>query len=267
MRFTARSAKKDRRYPVSIPVYVINLDRSHERLQAVRNSAARFGIAIRRVPAVDGRMLPESALSDFDAASFRRNHGKNVLPAEIGCYFSHLKALEEIVRGDAPYGAIVEDDVEFTADFMPFLEELTLLSGWDVVKLVNNRTTLFRPFRRLNSGYSIGRCGHGPVGNSGAYVVTREGAEKLLTALKPMRLPYDVALERGWSGSYAIFTTDRPLVAFSPQAPSIIGGRAAYTHTKLPAWKRIGTLMFRANDYLHRLCFACAPNRLTDRKA
>ncbi|WP_420959825.1 glycosyltransferase family 25 protein [Brucella sp. IR073] len=247
-----------------IPVYVINLDRSTERLQAVQDSAARFGILIRRVPAVDGSALPQSALGDLDAAGFRRRHGKHVMPAEIGCYFSHLNVLEEIARGEAPYAVIIEDDIEFTADFLPFLEALTRLSGWDAVKLVNHRTSLFRRFWRVDSHYSIGRCGHGPLGSSAAYVVTRRGAKKILTALKPMRLPYDVALERGWSGNYAIFTTNRPLVAFSSQAASTIAGRSAYAKAKLPPWKRIGTLMFRTSDYLRRLCFAYAPNPLTD---
>ncbi|KXF78350.1 glycosyl transferase [Paramesorhizobium deserti] len=251
---------------MSIPVYVINLDRSEERLKAVKDSAKRFGINVRRVPAVDGRALPQAALGDLDEASFRRLHGKNVMPAEIGCYFSHLDVLGKIAGGDEPHAVIIEDDVEFTGDFMPFVEALTRISGWDAVKLVNHRTPLFRRFRQVNPDYSIGRCSHGPLGSSAAYVVTREGAKKLLAALRPMRLPYDVALERGWSGNYAIFTADRPLVTFSKEAHSTIAGRAAYAKTKLPAWKRIGTLIFRTSDYLRRMVFAWAPARLTDRK-
>lgn len=251
---------------MSIPVYVINLDRSRERLKAVKGSAKRFGIALRRVAAVDGRALPPSALGDLDEASFRRLHGKTVMPAEIGCYFSHLKVLDEIAGGNEPCAVIVEDDIEFTADFLPFNEALAHIAGWDVVKLVNHRTSLFRRFREVIPGYSIGRCGHGPLGSSAAYAVTRKGAEKLLEALKPMRLPYDVALERGWSGNYAIFTADRPLVTFSREAQSTIAGRAAYARTKLPAWKRIGTLIFRTSDYLRRLAFAWAPVRLTDER-
>ncbi|YBV98191.1 glycosyltransferase family 25 protein [Phyllobacteriaceae bacterium JZ32] len=249
---------------MSIPVYVINLDRSQERLKAVKDSANEFGITLHRIPAVDGRSLPPSALGDLDDASFRRLHGKTVMPAEIGCYFSHLKVLEKIAGGDEPHAVIVEDDVAFIPDFLPFVEALARISGWDAVKLVNHRTSLFRRFREVIPGYSIGRCGHGPLGSSAAYVVTREGAKKLLAALKPMRLPYDVALERGWSGNYAIFTTDRPLVTFSKEAGSTIAGRAAYAKTKLPAWKRIGTLVFRTSDYLRRMLFAWTPVRLTD---
>ncbi|WP_245419715.1 glycosyltransferase family 25 protein [Phyllobacterium salinisoli] len=252
---------------MSIPVYVINLDRSKERLTAIKDSAKQFGVVVRRVPAVDGRVLPQSALADLDVGAFKRLHGKNVMPAEIGCYFSHLKALQEIAQGDEPHAVVVEDDVEFTADFTPFVEALSRVSGWDAVKLVNHRTPLFRRFRQVNAGYWIGRCSHGPLGSSAAYAVTREGAKKLLEALRPMRLPYDVALERGWSGDYAIFTTDKPLVSLSRQALSTIAdGRAAYARAKLPAWKRIGTLMFRASDYLRRMWFACAVVRLTGKE-
>src|SRR5690606_41728020 len=98
---------------------------------------------------------------------------------------------------------------------------------------------------------------HGPQGSAAAYVVTREGASKLLQALRPMRLPYDVALARGWAGAYQIFTSDRPVVEFSGMAISTIAqGRSAYAKKRLPPYKRISTLLFRATDYVRRIAYS-----------
>lgn len=241
---------------MQVPVYAINLERSRDRWLQLESNARDIGVELRRVNAVEGKALREDELDRLDEASFRRRHGKMVMPAEIGCYFSHLNALEIIAEAPEPFAVIVEDDVVFTPDFLPFTTSLTQLNGWDVVKLVNHRVPAFRRFYKVNDKHVIGRCLHGPIGSSAAYVVTRDGAKKLLAALEPMSLPYDVALERGWAGDYEIFTTEKPVVSLSAVAPSTIAdGRSAYARTRLPLWKRVTTLFFRIKDYLSRIFY------------
>ncbi|NKB78706.1 glycosyltransferase family 25 protein [Ochrobactrum daejeonense] len=263
--FAAERDQVDR--PVSVPVYVINLARSRDRWDRLKASADEFSIDLRRVDAVEGKLLAPDELADFDEAGFRRCHGKIAMPAEIGCYFSHIRALEAIVQAAEPFAVIVEDDVLFTSAFQPLVSQLAGLNGWDAVKLVNHRTAAFRPFRALNGRFSVGRCMHGPLGSSAAYVVTREGAAKLLVAIRPMRVPYDVALERGWAGDYEIFTLDKPAVAFSDMAISTIAaGRSTYAKSRLPAYKRISTLFFRSTDYVRRIAYALSRKSLKEDK-
>lgn len=247
----------------SIPVYAINLERSRDRWESLKVSADQYSVDLRRVEAVEGKLLDRDALTDFDEAGFRRWHGKIALPAEIGCYFSHIRALEIIATAPEPYAVIVEDDVRFTPAFAPFVTKATQLRGWDVIKLINHRTAAFRGFHKIDEQFSIGRCLHGPLGSSAAYLVSREGAGKLLAAIKPMRLPYDVALERGWAGHYEIFTTDKPVLTLSGASISTIAqGRGVYAKTRLPAYKRLGTLLFRATDYIRRIAYALKIMRL-----
>jgi glycosyl transferase, family 25 len=245
----------------SVPVYAINLARSQDRWDALRASANKFSVDVRRVEAVEGKLLADDELVDFDEAGFRRKHGKIALPAEIGCYFSHIRALEAIIAADEPFAVIVEDDVEFTPEFVPFINQACGLKGWDVIKLVNHRTAAFRGFRSVDKRFSIGRCLHGPSGSSAAYIVTLCGARRLLSAIKPMCLPYDVALERGWAGDYEIFTTDKPVVILSDMTISTITqGRQGYAKTRLPAYKRLSTLFFRSTDYTRRIAYALGRN-------
>ncbi len=243
--------------PGQIRVFVINLDRSPDRLRAIRENADAHGIELTRIPAVDGGKLPPDRPLPVDRKTFERIHGKRILPGEIGCYLSHLDVLETIAAGDDPHAVIVEDDVRFDAGFLPFLDKLRRLEGWDAVKLVNHRTRGFVAHAAVDETVSIGRCAHGPCGSSAAYVVTKAGAARLLEALSPMRLPYDVALERGWSGKgYSLFTTDRPQVALgSAEASTIAAASGVYQKVTFPPYKRIGTLIFRAGDYLRRIIY------------
>ena len=95
--------------------------------------------------------------------------------------------------------------------------------------------------------------------------MTREGAQRLLSAIRVMELPYDVALERGWAGAYEIFTTDRPAVTFSKDMVSTIAhGRSAYARMRLVWYKRLSTLCFRAIDYVRRFAYAMKPGQLRE---
>lgn len=243
---------------MQVPVYAINLERSKDRWLMLQKNAQDFGLELRRINAVEGRVLQRDELGDLDEASFRLLHGKMVMSAEIGCYFSHLEALRTIASSPEPFAVIIEDDVVLTPEFQPFIASLTKLRGWDAVKLVNHRVAAFRSFFHVDRGFDIGRCLHGPLGSSAAYVVTRQGAAKLLAALTPMKLPYDVALERGWAGDYQIFTTREPVVSLSSAVLStIVESRSTYARSRLPVWKRLGTLCFRATDYIRRIFYAC----------
>ncbi|MGN7960779.1 glycosyltransferase family 25 protein [Brucella sp. 22210] len=249
----------------SVPVYVINLARSRDRWERLQQSADAFSLDLRRVEAVEGKLLQPDELGNFDDAGFRRCHGKIAMPAEIGCYFSHIRALEVIAAALEPFAVLVEDDVLFTPAFVTFVDKATKISGWDVIKLVNHRTAAFRPFCQVDDEFAIGRCLHGPLGSSAAYIVTREGAAKLLAGIRPMRVPYDVALERGWAGHYEIFTTDKPVVEFSDVAVSTIAqGRSAYAKKRLPPYKRLTTLFFRTADYVRRIVYALAKRNLRE---
>ncbi|WOC15307.1 glycosyltransferase family 25 protein [Pseudochrobactrum sp. MP213Fo] len=241
----------------NFPVYVLNLDRSKDRWDSLCLHAQDYGIEISRVTAVDGKLLQPADKQFFDEEGFRRDHGKTVLAAEIGCYLSHLKALKLIAEGNDYAGVIIEDDIRFSEEFVSVVEAALKLQGWDIIKLIHNRLVRFRPFAQLTPDVAIGRASHGPLGNAGAYIVTQAGAAKLLNALQRMHLPYDVALERGWAGSYDFFTAGKAVVSNANETGSTIStGRDSYSRAKLPVYRRIGTLIFRVKDYLSRIIYS-----------
>lgn len=238
----------------AIPVFVINLDRSPDRYARVAESAAQHGIKIERVAGVDGAALDLASLSGVDPRIFSRVNGRPMLPGEAGCYLSHMKAIQAFLDSGSDLALICEDDVDFTADTMPFMRDLSTFEGWDVVKLFSFRVHGFRDHKRTPHGFAIGRCVAGPVGSSAAYAVSREGAARLLASLNPMIVPYDVALERGWRGKVRFFMTQRSAIALQPEQPSTIA-TIGYSG-KYPFYRRAGTLVFRASEYVRRMRFA-----------
>ena len=78
----------------------------------------RTGHAVHRVPAVDGRLV--SAETKVDRRLYRRRHGRDVRPGEIGCYLSHLAAMQAFLATDAEHALILEDD----ATLLPALPDV-----------------------------------------------------------------------------------------------------------------------------------------------
>ncbi len=247
---------------MDIPVYIINLDRSKERFKSVSQSAEKVGLNYYRVSAVDGSKIDIFHQPEINVKRFRRRHGKNILPGEAGCYMSHLRALSAVANGNNFYAVIAEDDVGFDQDFVEIITKLTHIDGWDMIKFANHRHRIFHKYMDVTDNVSIGRFLHGPLGSSAAYIVTKEGAKKLVAKLTPMCLPYDVALERGWSG-YNAFSTNKNIVKFcGGNGSTIVKGRKTYQNMRLPKWKRIGTLFFRITDYICRVIYGLIPSHL-----
>lgn len=243
---------------MTLPIYAINLDRSRERWESLSASAARQGLELTRIAAVDGRSVPEHLRIEASENCFRRLSGRVMRPGEYGCYRSHLTALDAIVASGVPAAVIVEDDIEFSGRFMARAQALlAALPQAEVIKLLNHRARGFRAYAKSSEGDLVGRCLHGPQGSAACYLVTAKGAEKLARALRPMILPYDVDLERGWKTGAATYTVRDDLARLGPLVEQTeIASRAEYRAAKLPAWQRLPTHLFRAFDYIRRLAYA-----------
>lgn len=242
---------------VDIPFYVINLDRSPDRWAAVSADAVAAGVDLIRVPAVDGKTVPPQERTILDIAGFARDHGKRPLPGEYGCYASHINALSLFVASGHEVGAIFEDDVRIPRELPAMVAQLRLVDDWDVVKLTHHRLKGFLPSRALDDGRRLGRAGFGPTGSSAAYLVTRRAAERLLSTLVPMTLPYDVALERGWAHGLRVRHVRPDPVRINGQTGTTLAdGNVRYADMKLKPWRRLTTLRFRTIDLFRRLADA-----------
>lgn len=179
----------------ALKAYLINLDRSEDRLAHMRAALGRAGVAFERVAAVDGKALGEEALEDFRRAR-KAAKPEGWLPGEIGCFLSHLEAWRRIAAGPEPHAAVFEDDLHVAADLGRLLDA----PGWippdaDVVRLEANRPMRLACGRPIAAapGRALYRALSGSPG-SAAYVLARRAAAWLAESEPALHTGVDVCL-------------------------------------------------------------------------
>jgi glycosyl transferase family 25 len=175
-----------------LKAFVINLDRSGDRLAHMRAEFGGAGLHFERIAAVDGAALSAKTLEDFRQA----RPAARWLPGEIGCFLSHFEAWRRIALGEEAWAAVFEDDIRVS----PELGLLFDATGWipgdaDVVRLEANRSM------RLSGGRAIatvpGRrlyvARSGTAGAAG-YILGRRAAARLIEAPTESHMAADLFL-------------------------------------------------------------------------
>ncbi len=178
-------------------IYVINLDRDTERMASVRDNLAKLGLDYQRLPAIVGKDVRDwQKLVDQSAYAWR-NRLDMPRAGEVGCYLSHLKAMETFLQTDAPWCVILEDDVEVLPACADVLRSLAEKDDWDLVKLFNFHSGMPVKKRELVGGHRL--VAHlTRTTSSAAYVLNRRAAETLLKSMCPITEQVDHALDRPW---------------------------------------------------------------------
>ena len=179
------------------PLYLlINLDRSPERLETTGTHLSARGIAYRRLRGVDGNTLTLRAPAVLPSA-YRRYHGRTLRAAEVGCYLSHLSAMETFLASAHDYCVVLEDDVEVVPDFAEAVADLVAndLYDYDLVRLQGRRRGLGVRTHWAANDRSVEAMITRVTGST-AYILNRGAARKCLAQLIPMVVPFDHAYDR-----------------------------------------------------------------------
>ena len=201
--------------------YVINLDRSADRMEFMRAQLHRFGIEAERFPGVDGAAGVPDWLSEEFAGPHELTNG------EIGCYASHLKIAQMMVGESLPHVVVLEDDVTIDADFERTCREAiaNAPASWDYIHLSSVVKRAVMEVGSLSGGRSLIRYSKLPV-NTAAYILSNRGARKWLTPMPRCR-PNDVDIRYAFLSDLNVLGV-YPAPAFQGNDfPSVIGG----THT------------------------------------
>lgn len=178
--------------------FVINLPRAGERWERMQGVFAHTALNLRRVPAVDGEAL-DFPQPGYAESAFRWFHGRETNPREVGCYFSHVRAMQAFLETGDEHGLICEDDLSPDAHFAPVLESALRYSRhWNVLRV----SALGRgvPVRMASLGGAYELCvNFGRMKGAGAYVIDRAAARAFVARLLPMSLPFDHAMDREWA--------------------------------------------------------------------
>jgi hypothetical protein len=197
-----------RRKPIDIDggFYVINLDKSTDRWQSMRNMAERAAIQLKRFPAVLGNQISKT--------DWVKEHGatpqfvKDKTLGELGCFLSHRRLLEHLAKADAGQDrvyVILEDDVEIQPDFWKQWQHYSIQipQDWQLVFL--GGTQLWG--RRVTQ--NIVQPGAGlALGNLGAFAYMVRGSH--LNAMLKELATIDCGVDNKWQhriGTWNIYYT------------------------------------------------------------
>jgi glycosyl transferase family 25 len=223
--------------------FLINLDRSSDRLAHMQTEFARAGMDFERFPAVDGTDLPQALKSYFCDASDKII--SPLRPGEIGCYASHLAIWQKMAAGTSPV-LVCEDDISLPDHFQRLLEATLSAApaGWDVVRLSSPSWRPVAPLCDLDGTHKLVRYWREPT-LTGATLVSPQGARKLLKPGLRTR-PVDVDLRRPWVFGIETFGVWPPPVTQDVH-PSIIlatGARHRYRRRLSPdsLWRHLHSL-------------------------
>ena len=211
---------------MKIPILLINLRESKDRLNHSRQELSRFGLSFERIEAIDGRQMSQAELNQFSVWD-RSAFFKPLSPGEVGCYLSHIAATKRIVSEGWPWTLVLEDDFKLSDDFLKEMNRLsqTDLSAYDLIK-IEGRTRGGEVIQRLDENHVIIRHRR-PPSCTIAQIWSFAGAKKFLEKSTLLKRPVDVQLKHWWEINLHIVHLDAPLVfdADADGKTSIIGAR------------------------------------------
>ncbi len=198
----AASTKKSSDKLILMITYLINLKRAKDRLESVSEYFKNADIEFNLLEAVDGKQL-SLPLSNFNETKYKLMHGKKPNLGEIGCYLSHLKALELFIKTDEHHALICEDDIEFLPNLRKIIDNaLSSKINFDLLRLSggsDKKRERGSPIKlkRIEGEYHLALNFTFKPG-TGCYVINKKGAKAILKKLHKISLPIDHALDRDW---------------------------------------------------------------------
>ncbi len=239
--------------------YVINIDYAKDRKKYMQEQLEKVGVPFEFIDAVIGKNL-KLPHPDYDERKYRLAHGKRTSMGELGCYFSHIKALKQFLETDKDHALIMEDDIEFADGFKQILDEALVYDNhFDLLKLCDIHRGIKLPVLTLPSKFQLSINFVRQTG-SGGYLVNRKAAQMMIENLLPMWLPYDHAFDREWDFNVEALSIDPNIIMQS----HIFETQIDVKSKKYPFLRRYSTvfpyrlynetirLLFRSKSYIYQ---------------
>jgi len=176
---------------------LLNLDQDTARLEHMQKQLAQAHITFTRQTGILGAEVPYDLRPYFFEASGAPK--TTMKRGEIGCYASHLRALQSVASGNLGDAVLImEDDLNIAPDLIDVVEaaQRVIPEGWDILRLSSPPRRAYAPLAKLNGERFLVRYSKIP-NSAGAYLVTPAGARKFLEH-GVRGLTFDDDLRRPW---------------------------------------------------------------------
>jgi glycosyl transferase family 25 len=230
-----------------IPIFVINMDHSTDRLQQISNRLGELGLIFERIPAVGGKILTAIETQRINP----KRSWLQLDDDEIGCTLSHLKVIHLVSDRELQRAIVLEDDATFDDDFPIWAHcDCPLPNDADVVKLEGFGAERTLKIPVLRHGNRTIQFSYKPTGGAAAYLITLEGARKALKALDVMRGPVDYDLTAYWRTGLVVYDV------WPFPARQVGSSMKVRQHPRRTLRYRVGRNILKNSDKLGRFFFA-----------
>lgn len=166
-----------------VDIYVINLDKSVDRMKKIDDQMSALNLQYIRFSAIYGKELSDSEIDKYTTTTCRHllcNHSM------IGCALSHVSVWKKIIESGADFALVLEDDANLGKDLPHFLssgvQEIYSKTRFNMLSLFSVFSPNIGNYETIGDGTYTVRKGIFPL-STVTYVITRQGAEKLLELL------------------------------------------------------------------------------------
>ncbi len=235
----------------NLKVYVVNLDRSPERLKSIDKRLKDIGLDYTRISAVDGKVR-EFTSKEINKNKYSFFHGKYITPTEVACFVSHVNVWEEFEKNnDAEFALVLEDDMIFSDEFVSVLKALVKdKKSWDVVKLNGGHKGGNLKVKNLTNKTSLVlNLFH--QSKTGAYIMNKKAAKSYLSKIYPMFVPIDHEFIKFWKYGLNIFSV-YPFPSVEEDVPSTIDYNMVKKNRK-PRYKKLPVMFYKSYIAILRL--------------
>lgn len=221
---------------------MINLDRSPDRYNYIKPYIDGLKIPVHRISAVDGALLSKEEIKNIvDFATYSKLVSDNVRLGGVGCYLSHIKALQAFVDSNYEFALIFEDDVSFDPERLESViqELLDNREFWDINTFQIARKGSPITLKTLSNSQKLSLYLSKFTG-AGAYLINRKAAHKLLEKALPIKMPIDLYFSRVWEMDLKFTGIENPRIVNQTFGVSEIRKTAKiYTDDSMLSFTRI----------------------------
>lgn len=210
-------------------VIYINLNRRPDRQKNMEDILQHFDMTniSERFPAIDGKTLDLDKLdrniisqNAIDDAVNNRGLYTVMTKGGIGCALSHYNVYKKIVDEKINRCLILEDDIRINANFYEALNSVqkelndSNSNDFDMLFLGYHRSSISHPFSVISKNLYVPTRVYGLFG----YIVSYQGAKKLLDTIFPLERQIDSAISDYSSNFKIILLAPNSRIIFSDES-------------------------------------------------
>jgi glycosyl transferase family 25 len=230
-------------------IFIVNLERSGDRREAMRAQLDPLGLDYEFFPAVDGKAGEHFRFANYHEESCLRAWKRPLTAGEVGCFASHYLLWQRCVERREPI-IVMEDDVALTARFAEAVRILPSLARFGYVRLAATTPRGLRVVpRALPADWQLVRYLVGPMGTQ-CYALFPHAAARFLAGADKWTLPVDNYMDCFWQhGVPCIGLIPHPVPVSRSFASTIVtGALSPSTLMRNRVWRPKRFLARKAGD-------------------